>query len=281
MEFVRILKNELIKTIKKPRSFIGFGVVAFICLLLQAAFYNDGKEILSFVTGQLENSLTIEGQVLNGNLICFILLQTLIIQMPLLVALVTGDLVSGEIANGTMRFLLTRPASRSKILLAKWLAGVFYTLLLLAFLGVLALFVSRAIFGADDLIHINSEVLTVIQADDMNWRFVGAFGIAFLSLTVVATLAHFLSTVMDNSITPIVSTMAIIIIFTIIGMFDLPSFDILQPFLFTTHMISWKDMFEDPIPKVDIINSCVILFAHIILLLGASLYIFNKKDINS
>lgn len=281
MEFVRILKNELIKTIKKPRSFIGFGVVAFICLLLQAAFYNDGKEILSFVTGQLENSLTIEGQVLNGNLICFILLQTLIIQMPLLVALVTGDLVSGEIANGTMRFLLTRPASRSKILLAKWLAGVFYTLLLLAFLGVLALFVSRAIFGADDLIHINSEVLTVIQADDMNWRFVGAFGIAFLSLTVVATLAHFLSTVMDNSITPIVSTMAIIIIFTIIGMFDLPSFDILQPFLFTTHMISWKDMFEDPIPKADIINSCVILFAHIILLLGASLYIFNKKDINS
>jgi len=281
MEFVRILKNELIKTIKKPRSFIGFGVVAFICLLLQAAFYNDGKEILSFVTGQLENSLTIEGQVLNGNLICFILLQTLIIQMPLLVALVTGDLVSGEIANGTMRFLLTRPASRSKILLAKWLAGVFYTLLLLAFLGVLALFVSRAIFGADDLIHINSEVLTVIQADDMNWRFVGAFGIAFLSLTVVATLAHFLSTVMDNSITPIVSTMAIIIIFTIIGMFDLPSFDILQPFLFTTHMISWKDMFEDPIPKADIINSCVILFAHIVLLLGASLYIFNKKDINS
>jgi ABC-2 type transport system permease protein len=281
MEFVRILKNELIKTIKKPRSFIGFGVVAFICLLLQAAFYNDGKEILSFVTGQLENSLSIEGQVLNGNLICFILLQTLIIQMPLLVALVTGDLVSGEISNGTMRFLLTRPASRTKILLAKWLAGVFYTLLLLLFLGVLALFVSRAIFGADDLIHINSEVLTVIQADDMNWRFVGAFCIAFLSLTVVATLAHFLSTVMDNSITPIVSTMAIIIIFTIIGMFDLPSFDVLQPFLFTTHMISWKDMFEDPIPKADIIKSCVILFAHIILLLGASLYIFNKKDINS
>lgn len=280
-EFLAILKNELIKTIKRPRSFIGFGVVAFICFILQAAFYNDGREILSLVTGQLENTLSIEGQVLNGNLICFVLLQTLIIQMPLLVALVTGDLVSGEVTTGTMRFLLTRPASRTKILVAKWIAGIFYTFLLLLFLGVLALFVSRGIFGADDLIYVNSEALTVIQADDMNWRFAGAFVIAFLSLSVVATLAHFLSTILDNSITPIVSTMAIVIIFTIIGMFDMPSFDVIQPFLFTTHMISWKDMFEEPIPLQEIINSCIILFAHIVLLLGSSIYIFNRKDINS
>lgn len=279
--FGAILKNELIKTIRRPRSFIGFGVVAFVCFLLQAAFYSDGKEIISFVTGQLENSFSIEGHVLNGNLICFILLQTLIIQMPLLVALVTGDLVSGEISTGTIRFLLTRPASRTQILLAKWIAGIFYTLLLLLFLGIIALFVSRAVFGVGDLIHINSEFLTVIQSDDMNWRFAGAFLIAFLSLSVVATLAHFLSTLMDNSITPIVITMAIVIIFTIIGMFDLPSFDLIQPFLFTTHMISWKDMFEDPLPLQSIINSCLILFAHIVLLLGASIYIFNRKDINA
>jgi len=280
-EFIAILKNELVKTIKRPRSFIGFGVVAFICLILQAAFYNDGREILSLVTGQLENSLSIEGNILNGNLVCFVLLQTLIIQMPLLVALVTGDLVSGEVANGTMRFLLTRPASRTKILVAKWLAGMFYTLLLLIFLGVLALFLSRALFGVNDLIYVNSEALTVLKANDLNWRFAGAFVIAFLSLSVVATLAHFLSTVLDNSITPIVSTMAIVIIFTIIGMFDMPSFNVIQPFLFTTHMISWKDMFEDPIPKQEIIKSCIILFAHIVLLLGSAVYIFNRKDINS
>ncbi|QLH48023.1 MAG: hypothetical protein HWD58_21945 [Bacteroidota bacterium] len=67
-------------------------------------FYQDGKEILSFVTQQFESTFQIEGQVLNGNLICFIVLQTLIVQMPLLVALVTGDLISGETAQGTVRF---------------------------------------------------------------------------------------------------------------------------------------------------------------------------------
>ncbi len=280
-EFIGILRNEITKTIKRPRSFIGFVVVAFVCFVLQAAFYNDGQEIISFVTGQLENTFSIEGNVLNGNLICFILLQTLIIQMPLLVALVTGDLVSGEVATGTVRFLLTKPASRTKIIVAKWIAGIVYTLLLLIFLGIIALFVSRLIFGTGDLIHINAEAMNVIQSQDLNWRFAAAFGIAFLALSVVASLAHFLSTILDNSITPIVATMAIVIIFTIIGMFDLPSFKLIQPLLFTTHMISWKDMFVDPLPLSTVITSCVVLLLHIVLLLGASIYIFNKKDITA
>ena len=280
-EFIAILKNEIIKTIKRPRSFIGFGIIAFICLMLQSAFYHDGKEILSFVTGQLENVFNVEGKVLNGNLICFIVLQTLIVQMPLLVALVTGDLVSGETANGTIRFLLTRPASRTKIVLAKWIAGLFYTLLLLIVLGFFALFVSHWIFGDGDLMALNSEGLTIISADDIVWRWGYAFLIAFLSLSVVATLANMLSCIMDNSITPIVSVMAIIIVFTIIGMFDLPSFDIIKPFLFTTHMISWKSLFEDPIPFHDIWFSIVFLIIHIVLFISISIFYFNRKDINS
>ncbi|MFZ4753019.1 MAG: ABC transporter permease [Chitinophagaceae bacterium] len=279
--FGAILKNELYKTIRRPRSYIGIGVISFICVMLQSAFYQDGKEILSFVTQQFESTFQIQGEVLNGNLICFIVLQTLIVQMPLLVALVTGDLVSGEIAQGTIRFLLTRPASRTQIIMAKWFAGLFYTLILLLVLGFFALFVSKWIFGDGDLMALNSEGLTVIRADDIQWRWGLAFVIAFLSLGVVAGLANLLSAIMDNSITPIVSVMAIIIVFTIIGMFDLPSFDVVKPFLFTTHMISWKSLFEDPVPMQDILFSCGVLVVHIIVFLVASIWIFNKKDMKA
>ncbi|MCC7031139.1 MAG: ABC transporter permease subunit [Chitinophagaceae bacterium] len=277
--FIAILNNELYKTMKRPRTYIGFGVIIFICAMLQAAFYHDGKEILSFVTQQLDMVFNVQGNILNGNLICFILLQTLIVQMPLLVALVTGDSVSGETASGTIRFLLTTPASRTKIILAKWLSGLFYTLVLLILLGIMALVVSRLIFGVGDLMAVNSDTLTIIRSDDLTWRWGYAFLIAFLSLGVVASLAQTLSCFIDNSITPIVSVMAIIIIFTIIGMFDLPSFDLIKPFLFTTHMISWKSLFEDPIPVKEIYFSCAVLLAHIILLLSISIYYFKRKDI--
>lgn len=278
-EFIAILTNELYKTIKRPRTYIGFGVIIFICVMLQAAFYHDGKEILSFVTQQLDNVFNVQGNILNGNLICFILLQTLIVQMPLLVALVTGDSVSGETASGTIRFLLTTPGSRTKIIVAKWLAGLFYTLILLLLLGFMALIVSKWIFGTGDLMALNSESLTIIRGDDINWRWGWAFLIAFLSLGVVASLAQMLSCFIDNSITPIVSVMAIIIVFTIIGMFDLPSFDVLKPFLFTTHMISWKSLFEDPIPLSDIYFSSIVLLIHIVLFLSVSIFYFKRKDI--
>lgn len=278
-EFIAILKNELYKTMRRPRTYIGFGVIIFICAMLQAAFYHDGKEILSFVTQQLDAVFNVQGNILNGNLICFILLQTLIVQMPLLVALVTGDSVSGETASGTIRFLLTTPASRTKIILAKWLAGLFYTLILLILLGIMALVVSKWVFGTGDLMAVNSEALTIIRGDDINWRWAYAFVIAFLALGVVASLAQMLSCFIDNSITPIVSVMAIIIIFTIIGMFDLPSFDLIKPLLFTTHMISWKSLFEDPIPISDIYFSCAVLFVHIVVFLSISIFYFKRKDI--
>lgn len=278
-EFAALLKNELIKIARRPRSYIGFAVITFVCVLLQFAFYQDGKEILSFVTQQLESSFAIEGKVLNGNLVCFILLQTLIVQMPLLIALVTGDIMSGETASGTIRFLLTRPASRSKIVLAKWVASVTYTLALLLWLGIIALFVSRMIFGASDMIALTSDSVTIITADDVNWRYAYAFLIAFLSLTLIASLSNMLSCIMDNSITPIVTAMAIIIIFTIIGTFEAPIFDTIRPYLFTTHMISWRSMFEEPLPKADIFKSCMLLVVHIFAFLGISLVYFKRKDI--
>ncbi|GBL35813.1 hypothetical protein EMGBS15_14080 [Filimonas sp.] len=281
-DFFAILTNEVVKTIRRPRSYIGFAVISFICMMLQGAFYQDGKELLATVTGgQFENILNVQGNILNGNLICFIVLQTLIVQMPLLVAFVTGDQMSGETASGSIRFLLTTPASRAKIVIAKWLSGLMYTFLLLLVLGIFALFVSRAIFGVGDLMAMNSEGLTIIRADDINWRWAMAFGIAFLSLSVVASLSTMLSCIMDNSITPIVTVMATIIIFTIIGMFDMKSFDVIKPFLFTTHMISWRSLFEDPLPLTDILASCAILVLHVVLFLGIAIYYFKRKDITN
>ena len=279
--FRAILTNEIIKTIRRPRSFIGFALISFVCLMLQAAFYQDGHEILSTVTNQFDSVFNVQGNILNGNLICFILLQTLIVQMPLLVAFVTGDLVSSETASGSIRFLLSSPASRTMIVLAKWLSGLLYTFLLLVLLGVFALIVSRFIFGVGDLMAMNSEGLTIVRADDINWRWGLAFLIAFLSLSVVASLSTMLSCIMDNSITPIVTVMATIIVFTIIGMFDMQSFDLIKPFLFTTHMIAWRSLFENPIPVKDILISCAVLFFHVVLFLSIAIYYFKRKDIST
>ena len=273
--------NEFIKILAKPRSYIGVGALTLLIGIIIFAMKADGESIVSFVTASFEQTLSFNGHIVNGNLIAFIILQMLIVHIPLLVALITGDLISGEAAMGTIRMLATKPISRTQIVLSKFIAGAVYTLFLTIWLGFLALIVSRFIFGTGDLIVLNSDGLVILQDTDILWRFGLGFIVAFLALLTVSTLSICLSAFAENSIGPIVSTMAIIILFTIIGTLDVTVFDSIKPYLFTTHMASWRSFFEDPVPFDDIKQSIIVLVVHNVVLVAIAIFKFSKKDITS
>lgn len=273
--------NEFVKILAKPRSYLGIGALTLLIFVILFAMKADGKSFISFVTASFEQTLSFNGNILNGNLIAFIILQMLIIHIPLLVALVTGDLISGEAAMGTVRMLASKPISRTNIVLSKFIAGAVYTLVITLWLGFLALVVARWIFGTGDIIVLNSDGLVILKESDVMWRYGLAFLVAFLSLLTISTLSICLSAFAENSIGPIVSTMAIIILFTIIGSLDVTVFDNIKPYLFTTHMASWRSFFEDPIPTAKIIESVAILLIHNVILVLIAIIKFNKKDITS
>jgi ABC-2 type transport system permease protein len=273
--------NELVKIASKPRSYIGFIALTVLIFVILIGMKADGKSFISFVTSSFEQTLSFNGLILNGNLIAFIILQMLIIHVPLLVALVTGDLVSGEAAMGTLRMIGTKPISRNKVLISKFLAGAIYTLFLTIWLAFLSLIVGQWMFGTGDLMVLNSDGLVIIPENDILWRYGLGFCLAYLSLLAIATMSICFSVFSDNSIGPIVSTMAVIILFTIIGTIDVPTFDFIQPFLITTHMASWRSLFEIPVPYSAIYESMGILFAHIVAFIAIALWKFNRKDINT
>lgn len=279
--FWRLTRVELQKIAARPRSYIGFAAITIIIALIHFAMYVDGQSYISFVTANVEQNFLFEGKVLNGNLICFIILQTLIIQIPLLIALVTGDLISGEAAMGTLRLVLTKPVSRTSVILSKFTAGSIYTLVMLVWLGILALVVGLWIFGPGDLIVLKTDEMIILQSHDVLWRFLTALALAFLALSLVGALSLMLSCFTDNSIGPIIITMAIIILFTIIGTMEVPVFDKIKPFLFTTHMVVWRNLFEDPLPVKQIWTSVVVLVAHVFAFLAISIVYFKRKDILS
>jgi len=281
MIFIKSIYNEVIKIALKPRSYLGIAAITVLVGVILFALKSDGMSIISFVTSSFEQTLSFEGNVLNGNLVSFIILQMLIVQIPLLIALVTGDLVSGEAAMGTIRMLLTQPISRTQLLLSKFIAGGIYTLIVIVWLGFMSVIMGKLLFGSGDLMVLNSDGLVILQEADVNWRYLGGFLVAFLALFTVSSLSICLSCFTDNSIGPIVTTMSIILLFTIIGTLDVHVFDSVRPFLLTTHMASWRSFFEDPLPIQDIKNSILILFIHNILLISISIYVFNKKDITA
>ncbi|HET6227473.1 MAG TPA: ABC transporter permease subunit [Bacteroidia bacterium] len=279
--FWRSTYNEFLKIAAKPRSYIGVGAITLIIALILFALKIDGHNFISFATRPFEQSLSFEGNILNGNLVAFIILQMLIIHVPLLIALVTGDLISGESAMGTIRLLLTKPISRTSLLFSKYLAGCIYTLVFLLWMGFIALVVGKYLFGTGDLVVLNSDGLIILQDHDLGWRFFTGFLTSYLSLIMIATLSLTFSCFSENSIGPIVSTMAVIILFNIMGALNVEFLQKIQPYLFTTHMLAWRSFFEDPLPVGKIVTSITVLLTHIVVLLAVATYKFNRKDILS
>ena len=277
----QLLRIELFKVFRRPRTYISFVAIGVIVILIQLAFFADGKLYIQFMLQSINDTFTVDGKILNGYLICFIVLQTLLIHVPLLIALVAGDMIAGEANMGTLRLLASKPISRTRIIYTKFIASSIYTLLVLVWMALLSLLLSMLIFDTGDLMIFKSEEIIILSKQDILWRYVAAFGFAAIAMITVASLALFLSLFADNSIGPIVATMSIIILFTILTTMDLPLFNTFKPYLFTSHMLGWKGFFDNPVNYSAITRSAGILLLHIVMLLSAAVYYFNRKDILS
>lgn len=278
---ITLIRQELYKIFRRPRTYIAFAIVAAVALIIEAAMLADGQAFIDFVLTGINESFDVQGNIINGYLITYIILQSLIVHIPLLVALVAGDAIAGEAGNGTLRLLLTKPISRSEVIIAKFISALIYTLLLLVWLAVISLFLSLAIFGEGDMINLKSGQFVMLLKNDIMWRYGCAFGYAALAMSSVAAMSVFLSVFAENSIGPIISTMGIIVFFTIISNLGLPSFELIKPWLMTTHMIAWKGFFSDPVPYKAIFNSGLVMAVYTIFFVFASILVFNKKDIQS
>lgn len=271
---------ELTKIFRKWRTYIGFLAIGILVPIVQLALYFTGDNYLNFATRNIQQSFEFVGNLFNGYLIGYIVLQALIIHIPFLIVLVGGDLLAGEATGGTYRMLITRPISRSKIIASKFLAGLIYTNLLLLFLMFMSLVLSLIIFGSGELLVLKSRIY-IFAADDVLWRFILAYAFASLSMSVVLSLSFLFSSLVENAIGPIVTTMAVIIILLILSAINVDVLRDIRPYLFVTYMSQWTSFFSDPVEISEILKSVAVLIAHIFSFYVITLIIFNRKDILS
>jgi ABC-2 type transport system permease protein len=278
---IHLLKIELFKIFKRPRTYISFGTITAITFVIQLAMLTDGKAFVNFALQGINEQFEIQGNILNGYLVTYIILQSLLVHIPLLVALVAGDALAGEANLGTLRLLLTKPISRPKLVMVKFLSSVIYTLILITWLAVVALAFSLLLFGKGDMINLKSDSIILILQDDIMWRYLASFAFAALAMTTIAAMSLFLSAFADNAIGPIMTTMGIVVVLTILSNLALPLFSLIKPYLFTSHMIGWKGFFDNPVPLKSILTSAGVLLLYTVGFVLGTIFYFNKKDIKS
>ncbi len=275
---------ETFKTFSRWRTYISFTVIALIVILTEVVMKLSANEIVYRMLRSFQKDFLVTGNILNAWFVTAFIMNSLHIHIPFLITLVAGDMVSSEATSGTIRFLLIRPPSRGRIITAKYLTALSYTAVLVIFFALVCVSLGLPLFGSGDLIihHYGKFDIAFIPESEIPLRLLLAFTAAIWSMSVVASIAFLFSTLAENSIGPIIGTMAVVIVFHVLGNLPLDFFRGLKPYLFTTYMINlWQQFLDTPIPWPEIGRSAIILGLHNAGLFLIAFFIFKGKDIKS
>ncbi len=278
--FFAQLKNELWKLFGKKRTYIGFGAFLLVqtLMLLMFKFTRWESEFEKLLAG---NGYLAADYISALTVALLMLMPQVLLLLPLYVALVGGDLVAKEAEDGTLRMILSRPISRFRLLLVKWLAGVVFSALLVVVLNAVALGFARLLFPWQGL-FVFAPIHQIFQVFSPG---AGLALYAFSSLFIVANAIAQLSVAFMFScfnIKPAAATiLSLSYLFMNMVLENIPFFSSYKNWFITHHFDSWLQVFTSPTPWAQIFQSEITLFAisATAFLIGA--VVFQMRDIKS
>ena len=273
-----LIYNEFQKIFYRKRTYIGFILIGILIPFIVGAIDNGGNMLEKSIYGQLSDSFFFVGSLINGYLATYIIIAVLITHMPFLSTIIAADIVSGEYSKGTFRLYLSRPISRSKILLSKLIIVYLYTILLMAFFIGYSLLISVVWLGTGELAVFHMGLL-FLSEDDALVRFFIAFLTSTVVMLTVSSLCFYISTISKNSVTPIIITISTVFVGTAISIIPIELFKIINPYLFTGYINSYLSAFHDPIPYNGILRLIIICLLWTGIFLALAFNHFIKKDI--
>jgi ABC-2 type transport system permease protein len=277
---IRLIYYELIKIFLKKRTYLGFGIVLLIVPLVEVAMKLEGGRFLTMAMRGLSRDFLFFGNIFNGWFVAHQIMNSLWIHIPLLISFVAGDQLAGEATAGTYRLILIRPVSRTRIFISKYITTIIYTVVFVVFLAGLSIGLSLALLGRGDLIIVSRGIL-LLPETEVAWRFVVAYLLAAVTMITIASLSFFFSSFVENAIGPIVATMGLLIVCTVITVMPVEMFEIPKKFLFTRYLDIWNKVFLDPIPWDEIKIGMMYLASWAIAAVLGAWAVFVRKDILS
>lgn len=273
------LRNELWKLFGKKRTYIGFGMF----LLAQAAvvlIFRYTRATNNMVR-QLEGAGYLANEFISAlSIASVVLFPIAYILLPLYVSLIGGDLVAKEAEDGTLRMILSRPMSRFRLLLTKWLAGAIFSVVLVFALGLIGIAFAACFFRWGGLfLFVPGEFFSVFDASTGLKHYIWAHLLLTTKACSVMGLAFMFSCF---NIKPAAATiLAISFVFVNFILMQIPFFREYQHWFLTYHLNLWQNMFAETIPWWKIGESLSLLLAFNVTFFVVGCAAFQWRDIKS
>jgi ABC-2 type transport system permease protein len=267
----RLLRSELRLIMGRRRNQIGMLVLASLPILISVAIRVSGP-------GEGDGGPGLISEVTSNGI--FVALTSLSVEiglfLPLAVAVLSGDTIAGEANLGTLRYLLTVPISRTRLLVVKYLSlviGAVVGLLIVAGTGVV---VGGALLGLGPTTLLSGTQISLVDA-------LGRLLLAVLYLTAglagLAAIGLFVSTLTEQ---PIAAMIAVTVLATAMWILNaIPQLDWLHPWLLVNRWNAFADAFREPVFWDVMRTGLLVDLAYVLVFTALAWARFSNRDVTS
>lgn len=266
----RFLTSELQIIFGRRRNLAGLGVLAVVPIILAVAVkVSDGGSGggPNFISAILGNGLFVALAALALELPLF---------LPLAVATICGDSVAGEANLGTLRYLLTIPAGRTRLLAVKYAAIIVSAFVATSLVAVVGSIIGLALFGGGPMTLLSG---TQVGMGAALWRLLLATLYLTACLSALGAIGLFISTLTEQ---PIAATTATVLVNVMMFILDsISQLAWLHPWLLTHWWTAFGDLLRDPIATENIQRGLITAAVYAGVFWLAAWARFSNKDISS
>lgn len=268
----RFLFSELAIIFGRRRNLAGLAVLAAVPIILAIAVRvatadGDAAGGPRFISAITSNGLFVAFAALTAQLPLF---------LPLAVATISGDSVAGEANIGTLRYLLTIPVGRTRLLIIKYAAIVIFTCAAVGLVALVGTVMGLALFGGGEVTLLSG---TQVSFAEGLWRLLLCCAYLSAGLAALGAIGLFVSTLTEQ---PIGATVAVVLVNLMMIILDtIDQLSWLHPYLLTHWWTAFGDLLRDPIATDDVSRGLLTaaVYAGVFWLLAWAR--FSSKDISS
>ena len=263
----RIYRWELAKLLAQKRTYLGLisaaivPVIFVVVLVIQTGGPNDvplGRYIRD-----------------TGLAVPFVVLFFMSIWgLPLITALVAGDIVASEHHNGTLKTILTRSRDRGEVFAGKVLATVTYTVTVVFLMGLVGLVAGSIAWGFHPLTSLSG---TKVSAGHGFLLLLASLVIYALPLAGIAAFGLMLSTITQNSAASVVGALMWALLMQLLGV--LPGTESIRPYLLGTQFEAWHGFLRVPADWAPVVRALWVCALYILVPVFGAYLVFLRRDV--
>lgn len=268
--FARLYRGEMRLILTRRRNIALLAVLAIVPLFIGVAVDvsrprpGDGPQFIGQISG---NGLFLVFTALTVSLPFF---------LPLVIGVVAGDSIAGEAGLGTLRYILTVPVTRGRLLAVKTLGVATFTAIAVLVVTIIGLSTGAVLFGLHSVTLLSGDTVSLGSG---LLRTAGIAIYVTIALFALAAAGLFVSTLTENAIAAMASTIAIAVFSALLD--AVPQLSSIHGILLTDHWLGFGELLRSAVSSSDLARWSGLHLAYVAVFLSLAWARMTTKDVTS